>query len=93
MKKAIILIPLIVLLFSSCASTGFLGFLATTKYVEKKLEEQKAEIDEEITAVEQLGKDLEDLVGRVQDRLDVLPRETIQKMIDILQDYLDNAEK
>ena len=93
MKKAIILVPLIFLLLSSCATTGFLGFLATTKYVENKLEAQKAELEEDIKAVEELGEDLEDMVGKVKDRLEVLPRETIQKMIDILQDYLDNSEE
>jgi hypothetical protein len=91
MKKTILLIPLVILFFSSCATTGFLGFLATTKYVENKLEEQREELQEDIQAVEELGAELEEMVGRVQDRLDVLPRETIQKMIDILQDYLDTA--
>jgi len=93
MKKAIILIPLIILLLSGCAHTGFLGFLATTKYVENKMEEQKAELEEDIEAVEELGQELEDMMGKVKNRLEMLPRETIQKMIDILQEYLDNTEE
>ena len=93
MKKSMLLIPLVILLLSSCATTGFLGFLATTKYVENKLDEQREELEAEIEAVEELGAELEEMVGRVKDRLDVLPRETIQKMIDILQDHLDSTKE
>lgn len=93
MKKAVLLIPIVILLFSGCANTGFLGFLATTKYVENKMEEQQAALEEDIQAMEAMGEKLEKMVDTVKDRLDVLPRETIQKMIDILQEYLDNTEE
>jgi vacuolar-type H+-ATPase subunit I/STV1 len=101
-------------------SSGFLGFLATTKQVDQKLADQDARITQELAEkkaeLEKVKKELADLqllkeqtqaavkqmlatqeaitelqalAGQVEGRLDNLPTETLQRMIEILQKALN----
>jgi len=60
-----VLAAFLLLALSGCASTGFLGFLATTKQVDQKLAEQSARVGEELTAEKaelgQLKRELEEI--------------------------------
>ncbi|MEW5814512.1 MAG: hypothetical protein AB1798_03820 [Spirochaetota bacterium] len=49
----VILLCLMILVFNSCATTGFLGFLATTKYVENKVNASSAKTADNIEQVNQ----------------------------------------
>lgn len=111
------------LLLSSCASTGFLGFLATTQYVDKHLatvqEETRAGIAENTNEVRKVKSDvkslselratMESLIGDIQKtkestaelkklasqmeaRLNQIPKETLQELVQILQDYLKQQQ-
>jgi TolA-binding protein len=113
-----------VTLLSSCATSGFLGFLATTDYVEREVKEARTqsrseirELDQrvdsmqsEVTEMKQVRKRLSELVAQVEEtraateelqrladdvrgRLDRMPRETIEELTLILQQYLEERSE
>ncbi len=62
--KRLIVLALAAILTTGCATTGFLGFLATTKYVDRKVQAEAAEAS---SALEQTRADLEQTRGKVED--------------------------
>ena len=96
-----VLFFIILVLCTGCTSTGFLG-LAKESYV-KQLEDENIKLKEEIeslknemTQVLELADNiekLEDYAERVKSKLDKLPEETLRKIVDILQNYLDEKER
>jgi membrane protein involved in colicin uptake len=91
---------------SGCFSTGFMGFLATTEMVDKKVAEQQAAVGKDLDAqraeMEQMKKDLAEVTSlkdqakatveeiralskKVEGKLVTIPKETLQKLVDILQ--------
>jgi TolA-binding protein len=111
---------LAVAVLSGCATSGFLGFLATTDYVEREVKEartqSRSEIRElhqrvdsmqnDVEEMKQVREQLSELVAQVEEtraateelqrladdvrtRLDRMPRETIEELTRILQQYLE----
>ncbi len=87
MKK--LFVPMVFILFSlsGCLSTGFLGFLATTESVDKKIAEQEARIDQKLeqasgelaqqkTEVAQISADIQEFQGIKQQTEDALGKLT-----------------
>ncbi len=62
--KRLIVLALAAILTTGCATTGFLGFLATTKYVDNKVGAAAAEAS---SALEQTRADLEQTRKQVED--------------------------
>jgi len=62
--KRLIVLALAAVLTTGCATTGFLGFLATTKYVDNKVGATAAEAS---SALEQTRADLEQTRKQVED--------------------------
>jgi len=97
----IVLFIITLVVCTGCTSTGFLG-LAKESYV-KQLEDENTKLKEEIeslknemTQVLKLADNiekLEDYAERVKAKLDELPEETLRKIVDILQNYLDEKER
>lgn len=65
MKRLIIPIVSIAFVLSGCASTGFLGFLATTDSVDQQIAERDAAVRKELEAqkaeIDRMSKNLEEL--------------------------------
>ena len=81
MKRLLILAPLAWLVLSGCATTGFLGFLATTKYVNGKVEASSSEarsgLEETRTDLEQMRAEVtrfKELTGQVEGLLAEIAR-------------------
>jgi septal ring factor EnvC (AmiA/AmiB activator) len=71
--KRLIVLTLAAFILSGCATTGFLGFLATTKYVEAKVEaaaaETRGELEETRADLEQTRKEVQrvqELAGQIE---------------------------
>jgi septal ring factor EnvC (AmiA/AmiB activator) len=71
--KRLIVLALASFLLSGCATTGFLGFLATTKYVEGKVQsaatETRSQLAETQADLEQTRKEvqrMQELAGRIE---------------------------
>ena len=88
MKRIILLMLVVVVALTGCASSGFLGFLATTGYVTaktKKLEEdQAAQIGKLKTQLDEL----ESLKKKMESTLSTMPREVLKELDDAIQAYL-----
>ncbi len=88
MKRIASLVLIAAVALSGCASTGFLGFLATTDYVNaktKKLEdEQAAQIDK----LKAQMAEIETLKQQLQSQLSSLPKEVLKQLADAIQAYL-----
>ncbi len=102
----VVLAAVMLLGLSGCFSTGFMGFLAMTDQVDKKisdedakvtrqLDEQKAELaklQQQLTEIEKLkeqAEELRTLAKDVEDKLSTLPKDTLQKLVDIIQSALN----
>ncbi len=117
--KRLVYVPVLALLFLGCTNTGFLGFIATTGYVDKHISTTRDETDARIAEtsndlnkvksdVETLSslkstlqsliddiqqtkdstQELKALTAQLETRLDTIPQETLQTLVQILQDYL-----
>lgn len=87
MKKLITPLLIVVLAMSGCAS-GFLGFLATTGYVDnktKKLEEGQAA---EISKLKTQMAELQGLKEQLQASLSTIPKEVLKELSDAINAYL-----
>ena len=95
MKKLLALIILVALAFSGCASGKFLGFLATTDYVDAR---SKTLADAQAAQIEQLKSQLAanqalvdqaktaiDQVAKIEDKINSLPEDVIRQIADILR--------
>ncbi|MBN2444409.1 MAG: hypothetical protein JXJ04_23805 [Spirochaetales bacterium] len=101
MKKCIVMLLLTLFLVTGCTSTGFLG-LAKESYA-KELEEENTKLKEELEIVKNDMDKVLDLAGemeqigrmtkKIESRLDELPEETLRKLVDILENYLNKKEK
>ena len=88
MKKLITPLLIVVLAMSGCASSGFLGFLATTGYVDnktKKLEEGQAA---EISKLKTQMAELQGLKEQLQASLSTIPKEVLKELSDAINAYL-----
>ncbi len=95
MKKLVVLAALAALVLTGCASGKFLGFLATTDYVDAKsktlADQQAAEIEKlksEIAAnqgiVDQAKAAIE-RVAKIEDQITSIPDDVIRQIADILR--------
>jgi septal ring factor EnvC (AmiA/AmiB activator) len=105
----IVLAALVALSLSGCFSTGFMGFLATTEQVDKKVAAQDEKLAKELVAQKaELAKVQQELADvqtmkeqaqaavdelkatakKVEERMSTLPKETLMKLVDILQTAL-----
>lgn len=97
MKKLLFLLPITVLLLSACATTGFLGFLATTSYVKGKVaqstEQTFSQLDKTRADLEKMRADVErfqQLTGQVEGLLSEIAR--TQKATEELQQLAKEVE-
>ncbi|HUX11738.1 MAG TPA: hypothetical protein VMW87_01845 [Spirochaetia bacterium] len=117
--KRLAYVPVLALLFLGCTNTGFLGFIATTGYVDKHISTTREETDarlaetsndvnkvkSDVETLNSLKSTLQSLIGDIErnkestqelktltaqlsSRLDSIPQETLQTLVQILQDYL-----
>jgi outer membrane murein-binding lipoprotein Lpp len=98
MKKLMVLAVIAMMSLSGCFSSGFLGFLATQDYVDKKIKEQAAEIatlktqvadfqslkTQAQAAIDQMNQSQKTLED-LAGRVNNIPREVIRQIISILQ--------
>ncbi len=101
----VVLAAVVLAALSGCFSTGFMGFLATTEQVDKKIADQDAKASRELEAqkaelaklqqqmadfqtLKEQAEELRTLAKKVEGRLATLPKETLQKLVDILQSAL-----
>jgi len=97
-KKLVMLIVLVALVLCGCASGKFLGFLATTDYVDAKA---KSLNDQQATQIEQLKSQIAanqaivdqakaaiEQVAKVEEQITSLPEDVIRKIVDILRSAL-----
>ena len=98
MKKLMVLAVIAMLSLSGCFSSGFLGFLATQDYVDKKDKEQAAEIaslkaqiadfqsikTQAQAAIDQMNQS-QKTVEDLAARVNNIPREVIRQIVTILQ--------
>jgi Tfp pilus assembly protein PilO len=100
MKQLFIIILAVCMMISGCTSTGFCG-LAKEAYA-LEIDEKNTRLKEEL---EQLKKDVETLMELTEEldqlrsltkdmtaKLDGLPEETLRRMVQILNIYLDNRD-
>ena len=90
MKRIAALMLVMVIAITGCASSGFLGFLATTDYVNartKKIEEYQAA---EIKKLKAQIEEIEALKKQMRESLSTIPREVLKQMGDAIQAYLKN---
>jgi uncharacterized membrane protein len=102
----VVLAAVVLLGLSGCFSTGFMGFLATTEQVDKKIADQEAKVAKDlegqkaelakiqqdiadIQALKQQAEEMRTLAKDVEERLTTLPKETLQKLVDIVQNALN----
>lgn len=94
MRKILVLMVLAAVLLTGCASGKFLGFLATTDYVDNKAKEQaatlKAQADEIAKLKEKLA-DYESLKAQAQAAIDQMNQSS--KIIAELQNVAQRAEE
>jgi organic hydroperoxide reductase OsmC/OhrA len=86
MKKTIVLAVIAMIALSGCFSSGFLGFLATQDYVDKKAKEQAAEI----ASLKAQLADYQSMKAQMQAALDQVNQS--QKTIADLQALAQRAE-
>jgi hypothetical protein len=76
MKRLIIPVLSILFVFSGCASTGFLGFLATTESVDARIAERDAAMREELqrqkAEIDRVTRDLKELDGLKADAVEAM---------------------
>jgi outer membrane murein-binding lipoprotein Lpp len=98
MKKLVVLAVIASISLSGCFSSGFLGFLATQDYVDKKAKEQAAEIaslkaqiadfqslkTQAQSAIDQMNQSQKTLEDLAA-RVNNIPREVIRQIVTILQ--------
>lgn len=98
MKKLVVLAVIAMMTLSGCFSSGFLGFLATQDYVDRKAKEQAAEIaalkaqiadfqtlkTQAQAAIDQMNQSQKTLED-LAGRINNIPREVIRQIVSILQ--------
>ncbi len=87
MKRIATLVLIAVVSLGGCASTGFLGFLATTDYVNAKTKKLE---DEQAAQIEKLKTQVAEVESLKQQLLSTLPREVLRQLGDAIQAYLKN---
>jgi uncharacterized protein YlxW (UPF0749 family) len=95
--KRLIVLALAAFFVSGCATTGFLGFLATTKYVNGKVEaataETRGELQETRADLEQTRKEVErmqQLAGQIEGMQSEVSR--VQKTSEELKELVHELE-
>jgi outer membrane murein-binding lipoprotein Lpp len=94
-KKIVVLVVLAALVLAGCASGKFLGFLATTDYVDNQaktlVQQQAAQIEQlktQIAAnqgiVDQAKAAIE-RVAKIEDQINSIPEDVIRQIADILR--------
>ncbi len=102
MKRLMILAAALMLALTGCVSGKFLGFLATADYVDAQAKEitdkQAAEIEQlkaQLTEYQKVKDDAAaavEQVNQIQERIATLPREVIQRIVDLLQEALKQQQ-
>jgi chromosome segregation ATPase len=123
-RLALLAVVGVVLSLSGCMSTGFMGFLATTDMVDKKISDQDKKISDrdekvsqeldsikselktyqslkddarkaldQVTATQKDVEELKVLLQQAEGRLNEMPRETIQKLVEALQQFLGQQQE
>jgi outer membrane murein-binding lipoprotein Lpp len=93
MKKILVLAVIAVIFLAGCASGKFLGFLATTDYVDSKSRDQAAALKDQAAQIESLKAQLADyqsLKTQAQAAIDQMNQS--QKTIQDLQALAQRAE-
>ena len=67
-RRLIVAAPIVAVLLTSCTSTGFLGFLATTKQVDAKLSTQQDQTQKNIDQIDSDIKTLQADVSKFNDQ-------------------------
>ena len=88
MRRIVILLLVAVVVLSGCASTGFLGFLATTDYVNAKTKKLEADQAAEIGKLKAQMAEIETLKQQMQTTLSTIPKEVLKELGDAIQAYL-----
>jgi multidrug efflux pump subunit AcrA (membrane-fusion protein) len=91
MKKLIVLIVLATLALSGCASGKFLGFLATTDYVDAEAKATQAKQAAEIAALQAQLAEYQSVKDQAQAAIDQVNK--TQKTIEDLQAIAQKAEE
>lgn len=88
MKRLLFLAPVVLLMFGGCASTGFLGFLATTQYVDQHIAKAQQETDAKVA---QTQDDVNKLQSNVQN-LDQLKAQLTGLIADLQKQKEETAQ-
>ena len=97
MKRLIIPIVSIAFVLSGCASTGFLGFLATTDSVDQQFAERDAAMREELEAqkaeIDRMSRDLKELENVKADAAEAVEQASQSRQsIEELRSLIDDLE-
>ncbi len=97
MKRLIIPIVSIAFIFSGCASTGFLGFLATTDSVDQRIAERDAAVKEELEAqkaeIGRMSRDLKELENVKADAAEAVEQASQSRQsVEELRALIDDLE-
>ncbi len=90
MKRIATLVLIAVVSLGGCASTGFLGFLATTDYVNAKTKKLEDEQSAQIEKLKAQMAEIENLKQQMQSELSSLPKEVLKQLGEAIQAYLKN---
>ncbi|MDA3937801.1 MAG: hypothetical protein PF693_00630 [Spirochaetia bacterium] len=100
--RLIFVVLLGIVLISSCATSGVLGFgdpLTTSSYVDNADEESGERISSNENQLKQMTQNLSELQAdvesfkNIQSDLDEMPKEMLRQLVKALQSYLDMLEK
>ena len=92
----------VIFTFSSCATSGFLGFgdpLATSSYVDSATLESTERITKTEAEMSRIEDEIEDMkidlkaVSNIKADLDEMPIEMLRQLVQALQSYLEMLEK
>ncbi len=87
MKKLVIPLLVAALALSGCTTTGFLGFLATTGYVDTKTKKLQADQEAEIAKLKAQAAEMENLKDQIQASLASMPKEVLKELSDAINAY------
>ena len=76
------------LTLGGCQSSGFLGFLATTGYVDAKTKKLQEDQAAEIAKLQSQMTQIETLRQQVQAQLSSIPKEVLKELSDAINAYL-----
>jgi cell shape-determining protein MreC len=100
MKQLFAFVIAVSIMITGCTSTGFCGLAKETYALEinerqTNLKEEFDQLKKEVKILMELTEELEQLKSLTKDitaKLDVLPEETLRRMVNILTTYLDNRQ-